>query len=281
MLLSFCACTKYETRFEGPYTDPATTGITTSRDILFVENGVIKWTDEFLKKVEKVIVKDVAFTARASSSNLKIAYSKASDGSIVVVDSSGANPQIVPGSVGANCFFWHTNDKTLCFVNASLQLKTFGPAVTLDITDLSKFIPGLNVVDAIGMEMLTDGRLIGLFKATLGFQEYHYISVRGTGGYNRSLPNYLYPEWLRVSREADPKISYGHVVYTTPRTYESVLFEPDVSGSVTTTKLRDIRWVVPAPTGKNRVGVTTNSNELYINASSISVDAQKVTSLDW
>ena len=280
ILLSFCACAKYETRFEGPYTDPTTaTKVLASRTVLFVEDGIIKWTDVFLKKAEKVIVKDAAFTARASASNLKIAYSKVSDGSVVVVDSSGANPQIVPGSAGANCFFWHNNDKTLCFVNTNLQLKTFGPAVTLEITDLSKFIPGLNVADVIGMEMLPDGRLIGLFKTTLGFQEYHYISVRETGGYNRLLPDNLHPEWLRVSKGTKPTVFYGHVFYTTPRSYESVLFESGVSSSPI--KLTDSRWTVPNPIGNSQEVMSIYNNKLYINSFSIPVDAQKVTSLDW
>jgi hypothetical protein len=272
-LFSLMACAKYETRFEGPYDASGNANVLAfKRDILFVESGQIKWTDKLLQKAEVVPVSGSAKKARANANNSKIAYSDLSTGTITIVDSLGNNPQVVPNSAGAKCFFWHFNNQTLCFLNSSRQLKTFGTAVSIPIPTFS------SQQEIYEMEFTKDGTLFTLLKTNGTFYNYYILVDKqgSTNDYSIDLGQYPDPKWLKVGKYTNPDIIFG---------YEfgfggSIGSKQYAFGSKSNpAEYQNQYWRIDAPDGKGNAFI--NNSDIIIGTYNLSVNGSAITDLDW
>jgi hypothetical protein len=273
-LFSLMACAKYETRFEGPYDASGTANVLAfKRDILFVESGQIKWTDNLLQKTEVVPVSGSAKKARANANNSKIAYSDFATGTITIVDSLGNNPQVVPNSAGAKCFFWHFNNQTLCFLNSSRQLKTFGTAVSIPIPTFS------SQQEIYEMEFLKDGTLITLLKTNGTFYNYNIlVDKQGSANdYSIDLGQYPDPKWLKVGKYTNPDIIFGYEWAGNSSNFGSKKY---TFGSKTGfSDFGGDRWRIDAPDGKQSAVI--RNGVLALGSYQLPVNESTITDLDW
>ena len=275
IVLGLFACKKYETRFEGPYdaSGKPTPVVQFKRDILFVENNQMKWTDNLLQRAEAVNVGVSVYKARANATNSKIAYSDLSSGTITIVDSLGKNPQTVPGSYDAACFFWHFNNQTLCFLNSSKQLKTFGPAVSIPLPTFS------SQQSIYEMEFLKDGTLITLLRAS-GVLYNYYILVDKQGSandYSIDLFQYPDPKWLKVGKYTNPNIVYGYQWAGNDSNFGNKSYAFNAKTNPFDSKLE--RWSIDSPDGKQKAII--RNNKLTVGSYGLPVQENSVTDLDW
>ncbi len=276
IILGLFSCSKYETRFEGPYDasgKPAPV-VPFKRDILFVENGNIKWTDILLQRAETVSLFANVEKARANATNNKIAYSDLNTGgTITVVDSLGKNPQTVPNSAYAKCFFWHFNNQTLCFLNSSNQLKTFGPAVSIPL-------PAFSLQQEIyEMEFLKDGTLITLLKTNGTFYNYNIlVDKQGSANdYSIDLFQYPDPKWLKVGKYTNPDIIFGYQWGSNDSNFGNKSYTFNTKTNPIDTQYE--RWRVDSPDGKQKAII--RNNKLMVGSYELPIQENSITDLDW
>ncbi|AEE53684.1 hypothetical protein [Haliscomenobacter hydrossis] len=140
--LFFCAgCTAYETQYEGPYTDGDNVNTSVNYEILFVENGVLKFATPNLTKVKTLPAGANITKASINYRHDRIAF-KTAAGNIIVTDTALSTQTILPNTSGVLWFDWHANNQTLYMLNANSTLSFHGPAITVATTNLRTGLPG-------------------------------------------------------------------------------------------------------------------------------------------
>ena len=140
--LFFCAgCTAYETQYEGPYTDGDNVNTSVNYEILFVENGILKFATPNLTKVKTLPAGANITKASINYRHDRIAF-KTATGNIIVTDTALSTMIILPNTSGVLWFDWHANNQTLYMLNANSTLSFYGPTITVATTNLRTGLPG-------------------------------------------------------------------------------------------------------------------------------------------
>jgi hypothetical protein len=167
-LLLLSSCSKYETQYEGPYSeaDPEPKG-PAYYDMVFVLDNQLYMASADLKQVKKLNIPTSISRASINFSHTRIAYQPAFGGNLVVIDTSGAQIATVPNSEGATDFDWHANNETLYFLDNN-DLRFFGPNVMAAHTDLDNAHPYFGVPYYHSVTVLPNGAVAFGFSVSGG-----------------------------------------------------------------------------------------------------------------
>jgi hypothetical protein len=191
--LSFCiaivliqSCAKYETQYSGHYdTINALPPPTIIYELVFVQDGELKIATRGFEQTKVVPSLSNVQYASINAAHDKIAY-KTSSGSIIIVDTIGNNPQIVPNSLGAVDFGWDANSDVFYYVNAGGTLSFFGGTIDVPTTNLHNYILGNNSIQSV--QILPNNDIIAIVASTSGYR-YLYWDKKTGGDVQMTLRN--------------------------------------------------------------------------------------------
>lgn len=285
-MLVMSSCSKYETKFEGPYSD-ANNGNTAGKinyEIIYVESGRLNMIDVPLKNVKTFFTLPVGIvSASINDAHTKIAY-KTAAGNLTVIDTAGNQIASIANTAAVVFFDWHSNNETLYYVD-NLTLKFYGTAISTSITSFSGVFPfGVSSKQFLGASVLSDGAVVYLYEYYSGLNYVRTIVLDNmtTTDFKKNLNNNL-SNPVTWFRQAKGSYYFGGTTFNVNVKYTQQVY---LSSSSASEYQLGALLIAPSPNGDYNVYVNSNllginSNSSSSSAATKSLDGTKITSLDW
>lgn len=214
LTLVFCvaACAKYQTQFEGPYSDDpnGSTAPAIVYEIVFCQNGQLYLCDQKLKNVKQLPTVGSVQKASINYNHTKIAYQSAGQ-NLRIIDLEGNDLGSVPGSGNLKCFDWHANHETLYMLDIDNNISQFGPSIPLSTSNALSALPYF--AWSYTLNTIAVGPLGDVY---IGFEVYDglyftrgvYVNkVNGQDVFLNS--SYLVPSGMRLSADGETLLVNG------------------------------------------------------------------------
>ncbi len=266
------SCTKYETQYEGPYSDKdlaENNNSELSKELVFVSDGVVFLANKFVSDLLVVSDEGGVQVASINNNHTKVLYKRAGYNIQIYDIASGSNGEEVAGSSNAYWFDYHANNETIYFLDGS-NLHTVGPEVLLQ-----------NPVNLINESGIPNGYLRG---ATILENGHIVFSVLSLGTFtNRYLflsdgedilntkETQGFMDRIRLSKEED--------VLWCGDEYNNFLRQYSLSDLSSETLSSG---VFGAPTGSNNGYIVTDDNEIQTPGfGTVEITTGVVTAIDY
>lgn len=280
-VLFFAACSKYQTQYEGPYSeDGEPKAIAVNYQILTILDGKITLFDQGLKHRKEVAGTPSDVTEASISFDHQLIAYKRSGQNIQVIDTTGKFIAEVAGSATGYAFDWHANNQTLYYLKNN-KIYFYGPALQVPISDLDMLLAAGASSDAISGLAITANNNVWVCYEYYTFQtgDTRFVEGRSPSGQimKKTIGSYLSSSWMRTDLS-------GQTVYFD--TYSN--FSQNVYGVNTNAKvLTDVgeyKYLAFNPEGDYKVfsdGSVISTVLPSGNFTSVDLNGAQLTALDW
>jgi hypothetical protein len=279
-------CHKYETQYEGPYTENDSSSNVQNKflyEVVAVQGGKLFAMDRKFRSTKHIITGGGVEKASINFAHDKIAY-KTTSGDIQVIDSAGTFIAKIPNSSGVKWFDWHSNNQTLYMLGADQKITLYGTTITLATTNPKLILPYTGI-DISSIAVKPDGSVLFSysFYDGLNYQNGIYHKLTATGGTSYYVFNRYYEVPTRVRISEDGAVGTSTFTDTGGFNPESYYFS--VYENATNFKIGNYSPIIVSDPLSNEFLYATNDlsaiynaiNGLGINPNSSGL----ITDIDW
>jgi hypothetical protein len=223
-IVAISACSKYETQYEGPYSDADNTNkIEYPHEVLVAQGGNVYLFDRRLSRQKELENTPVNVQKASINFNHDLIACWAPGQDIVVLDSSGVEQGTVPNTEQVDWFDWHPNNQTLVILRDGI-ISLYGPNVDVVDTDLNDAFPAFSIEKKITAATVSpNGTVFFNYTFYTAGNYYNRIGIKQPTGVGLPLLiQELYPDlevsWMRVDAESENiafggNTSFGRITY--------------------------------------------------------------------
>ena len=250
LLLLLFSCSKYETQFEGPYSEEDNDVITEFNEFLIIQSNKIKLIDRVKKELKLVPTDESVSKAAFNYSRDKIAYQ--GSGNIKIIDIYGNFIAEIPGSQEAKYFEWHANNETLYYLLSNDIIMYYGPEIQIANTHLSNiFPPNTAAREVTSVGICPDGTVIAGIRYKINGNYTRAINIdypesSGLTDYSESDFDSYFIDQIKIDTAGQffsftTKSSNGNDYYG---------YTGEIGGSINSVNIYDILLIAISPSGK-------------------------------
>jgi hypothetical protein len=285
-VLQLPSCSKYETQYEGPYSDTDSTINQSTNyiyEIICVQGGKLYAMDRVFRSVKQLPTTGSVVQASINYSHDKIAY-KTSSGNVQVIDSAGVLIASIPNSIDVKWFDWHSNNQSLYMLNAANKIVVYGTPLTLSTTNAGASIPYLGQEDINSIAVTPDGTVLASYMVYdgLNYQNgIYYVSKTGqSNNFFLFNLNYNAPMRLRLREDGTEGVS----VFTDISGFNPASYSFSIVPNAYQYQLGSTCPIVAiSPDGAEKIVITSDLIAIYnlYSGRSITPGTGTFTDLDW
>jgi hypothetical protein len=284
IVLATTACSKYQTQYEGPYSDEGGSSNTNNNyvyEVICVQGGELFSMDRHFRVSKKLPTTGGAIEqASINYSHDKIAY-KTSSGSIQIMDSAGVFIATVPNSTDVEWFDWHANNETLYMLTYTDQIKLYGPNISLASTNAQNSLPYFAVADINSIAVTPDGSVLISHAIPGSLIEANGVYVANDADNDFFCFKYLYnmPTKVRINENG----TKGVYSLTDNSGFNPKAHSFPVAENGFVTEIENSPQAAISPDGSLFIKVSDSRQSLYsgVSFASISPGSGNITDLDW
>jgi hypothetical protein len=258
-------CSKYETQYEGPYSDNDSTINNQNKflyEVILVQGGKLYASDRKFRSTKQIATVGDVQKASINYAHSKIAY-KTATGNIQVIDSAGTFIASIPNTGGVKWFDWHANNQTLYMLGADQKITLYGPAVALATYSPVVVLP-YSGIDIGSIAVKPDGSVLFSFSFYDGFNYqngvYHKTAASAGASYYIINRYYIIPTRVRISEDGGVGTStYTDVSGFNPETFYFGTYEFAPDFKIATNSA----MVVSDPAGVEFICATSDFYAVY------------------